>query len=173
MGERLNGCVLAVVAGEGVDAQLLSGLRAQLRGRGARVHLLSSGGTSVRAADGTRVAVDADADAVHAAYYDGLVLPGSAVALAQASHEPLLALVRAFYRGLRPVGALGSGVAVVASAGVPSDAEALVVAEAGALETFVARLAADVDAFRRRDGVDETSMASFPASDPAGGGVAI
>ena len=166
MGERLTGCLVAVVIADGMDEGLPGRLRASLSRSGARVHLVSPGGVTVESAQGRAIEAAADLRALHPRYYDALVVAGGDVAAALEGDVRTGALVREMHAQRRVLGAIGEGVAVLARAGVAADDVGVVASdERTAGDAFVEALERELVALRSRDRVDEASLESFPASD--------
>jgi len=194
MAANLHGCVLAVLVAEGADASELARFQDEFRKSGARVHFLGVNSNPVKTMDGTRFDVDALAEGISPGYYDGIVIPGGHDCCAlMRDDEELIALVQAFAEMRRPLGAVGEGVALLADAGLVKDRRVVAidavqqsVRDAGGilsdqavsadrllitardsadLGDFCERFAKEVEAYRKRDYVDEIGAESFPGSD--------
>lgn len=166
MGERLAGCLVAVVIADGIDERLPARLKSALSSLGARVHLVSPGGVTVESAQGRAIEAAADLRVLHPRYYDALVMAGADVAAALAGDVRAEALVREMHAQRRVLGAIGNGSAVLVRAGVgPGDEGVVASDEQAAAGAFVDALERELLDLRLRDGVDESSIESFPASD--------
>jgi protease I len=198
MAANLHGCVLAILVAEGADADELKEFRKEFRQFGARVHFLGVEQNPVKAQDGSSFDVDVMADAVSAGYYDGIVIPGGHDSQAlMRNDEELISLLQVFAELRRPIGAIGEGLTLLADAGlvagryvahVPStqaviqsagglishdaivtDQLLITARDDAGLPEFCARFASQVESYRMRDYTDETSIESFPGSDPVSG----
>ncbi|MDR3462844.1 MAG: type 1 glutamine amidotransferase [Beijerinckiaceae bacterium] len=114
MGERLNGCVIAVLATDGVEQIELTEPVAALRREGAEVHVVSDKADRIQGFHhhdrGDRIKVDMPLDEAEADKYDGLVLPGGvinpdALRLAPAA----IRFIRHFVDKKRPIAAICHG----------------------------------------------------------------
>ena len=83
MGERLNGCMIAVLATDGVEQIELTEPVAALRDEGAEVHVVSDKKERIQGFHhfdrGDEIKVDMSLDEAEADKYDGLVLPGGVI----------------------------------------------------------------------------------------------
>ncbi|MFI7500044.1 catalase [Streptomyces sp. NPDC049687] len=107
---------IAVLVTDGVDAQQVTSVREELAAQGAIVEALAATDGSVSAIDGERYAVDRALPTVASVLYDAVLLPGGPTGTPAITGDPdVMPFVRGAYRHGKPVGALGSGVGVVAA----------------------------------------------------------
>ncbi|MFJ8110612.1 catalase [Streptomyces sp. NPDC096132] len=118
---------IAVLVTDGVDAHQVASVREELAARGAVVEALAATDGSVATADGERYAVDRALPTVASVLYDAVLLPGGPTGTPPVTKDPdAMRFARSAFRHGKPVGALGSGVGVVAAlkpAGVRLSAE--------------------------------------------------
>jgi protease I len=80
---KLNGCMIAVLATDGVEQVELMAPVAALRGEGAEVHVVSDKKEGIQGFNhhdkGDEIKVDMPLDEADADQYDGLVLPGGVI----------------------------------------------------------------------------------------------
>jgi catalase len=107
---------IAVLVTDGVDAELVTSVRDGLAAEGAIVEALAATDGTVSGADGERYAVDRALPTVASVLYDAVLLPGGPTGTPPLTADPdVMRFVRDAYRHGKPVGALGSGVGVLAA----------------------------------------------------------
>ncbi|MFF4587404.1 catalase [Streptomyces sp. NPDC001388] len=107
---------IAVLVTDGVDAQQVASVREELEAQGAVVEALAATDGSVAAADGGRYAVDRALPTVASVLYDAVLLPGGPTGTPPVVEDPdAMRFARSAFRHGKPVGALGSGVGVIAA----------------------------------------------------------
>ncbi|MFD9116935.1 catalase [Streptomyces bottropensis] len=107
---------IAVLVADGVDAEQVAGVREALAAEGAVVEALAAEDGTVRGADGAEYTVDRALPTMASVLYDAVLLPGGPVATPSSAADPdAMRFVRDAYRHGKPIGALGSGVGVVAA----------------------------------------------------------
>lgn len=114
MGDRLNGCMIAVLATDGVEQVELTEPVAALRREGAEVHVVSDKKARIQGfrhhdrAD--EIEVDLSLEEADADRYDGLVLPGGVINPDALRLEPrAIAFVRRFVDKGLPIAAICHG----------------------------------------------------------------
>ncbi|MGP4002620.1 catalase [Streptomyces sp. 8N706] len=156
---------VAVLVADGVDAAQVGAVREVLEAGGAVVEELAFHDGSVRDGDGREHRVDRALPTVASVLYDAVVVPGGPSSVQElVADATVLRFVRDAYRHGKPVGALGSGVGLVAKLepeglrlagdgdgavadhGVVSDTST-----GGAGEEFLSQLTAAVAAHRHWD----------------------
>lgn len=107
--------MVAVLVAEGVDDEQVEAVRDALERRGAVVEELGPHDGTVSAYDGEPHAVDRALPTTSSVLYDAVLVPGGpAAALELVADEAAIRFVREAYRHGKPIGALGSGVDVLA-----------------------------------------------------------
>ncbi|MFD9908941.1 catalase [Streptomyces sp. NPDC059063] len=107
---------IAVLVADGVDAEQVTSVRDALAAEGAVVEALAPRDGTVPGADGARHAVDRALPTVASVLYDAVLVPGGADGAPAVVDDPdAVRFVRDAYRHGKPVGALGSGVGVLAA----------------------------------------------------------
>ncbi|MEU4464461.1 catalase [Streptomyces sp. NPDC024017] len=107
---------IAVLVSDGVDAGQVTSVRERLAAEGAIVEALAATDGTITGADGETYAVDRALPTVASVLYDAVLLPGGPVGTPPAAADPdMLRFVRDAYRHGKPVGALGSGVGILAA----------------------------------------------------------
>lgn len=107
---------IAVLVSDGVDADQVTSVREALAAEGAIVEALAATDGTITGADGERYAVDRALPTVASVLYDAVLLPGGPVGTPPTAADPdAMRFVRDAYRHGKPVGALGSGVGVLAA----------------------------------------------------------
>ncbi len=107
---------IAVLVADGVDAGQVASVREALAAEGAVVEAIAARDGAVRGADGERCAVDRALPTVASVLYDAVLLPGGPTGTPAPAGDPdAVRFVRDAYRHGKPVGALGSGVGIMAS----------------------------------------------------------
>lgn len=114
MGDRLNGCMVAVLATDGVEQVELTEPVAALRAEGAEVHVISDRKERIQGYNhhvpGDGLKVDVPLDEADADQYQGLVLPGGVINPDALRLEPrAIAFVRHFVQEELPIGAICHG----------------------------------------------------------------
>jgi protease I len=114
MGERLNGCIIAVLATDGVEQVELTEPVAALRREGAEVHVVSDKKDPIQGFrhhdPGEQIEVDLSLDEAEADKYDGLVLPGGVINPDALRLSPrAIEFVRHFVEEDRPIAAICHG----------------------------------------------------------------
>jgi catalase len=105
-----------VLVTDGVDAELVTSVRAALAAEGANVEALAATDGTVEGADGERYTVDRALPTVASVLYDAVLLPGGPVGTPPTTaDQDAMRFVRDAYRHGKPVGALGSGVGILSS----------------------------------------------------------
>ncbi len=114
MGDKLNGCMIAVLATDGVEQVELTEPVAALRAEGAEVHVISDKKEQIQGYNhherADAIKVDVPLDEADADQYQGLVLPGGVInpdALRLAPQA--IAFVRHFVEENLPIGAICHG----------------------------------------------------------------
>ena len=106
---RLDGCIVALVAAEGANADRFEALREALRARGARVHVVAprtEGGLDFHLDDGRVIRADAALGISSPAYWDALlVAPGADAVRVLCADEATDRLLRGMLKRRRAVGA--------------------------------------------------------------------
>ncbi len=122
----IEGRVIGVFAGDGVDGKGLSAMSRALERAGASVVVIANHGGSIEAASGPAVAVTKSALTTQSVEYDALVVAGGSSA-GDLAHDPYLAvnLAEAF-RHYKTVGAWGGGVDVLSACGLPDNGPGVV-----------------------------------------------
>ncbi|MER7483793.1 catalase [Streptomyces sp. NPDC126510] len=107
---------IAVLVTDGVDAEQVTSVRERLAAEGANVEALAAADGTITGADGETYAVDRALPTVASVLYDAVLLPGGPVGTPPTAADPdMLRFVRDAYRHGKPVGALGSGVGILAA----------------------------------------------------------
>ncbi len=114
MSDKLNGCVIALLATDGVEQVELTDPVSALRGEGAEVHVVSDKKEKIQGFNhhdrGDEIAVDTPLDEVDADRYDALVLPGGVVNPDALRLVPLaIDFVRSFVDRKLPIAAVCHG----------------------------------------------------------------
>ena len=114
MGDKLNGCMIAVLATDGVEQAELTAPVAALRAEGAEVHVVSDKTERIQgynhADRGDEIKVDVPLDEADADQYQGLVLPGGVMNPDSLRLAPkAVAFVRHFVDEKLPIGAICHG----------------------------------------------------------------
>lgn len=114
MGERLNGCMIAVLATDGVEQVELTEPVAALRREGAEVHVVSDKKEHIQGFrhhdPGDEIKVDLSLEDAEADKYDGLVLPGGVINPDALRLQPrAIEFVRHFVEEDRPIAAICHG----------------------------------------------------------------
>ena len=114
MTDRLNGCMIAVLATDGVEQVELMAPVAALRSEGAEVHVVSDKTESIQGFShhdkGEEIKVDMPLDEADADQYDGLVLPGGVINPDALRLQPrAIDFVRHFVREGLPIAAICHG----------------------------------------------------------------
>jgi protease I len=125
MSGQLQGKTIAILATDGVEQIELLSPQAALIGAGAKVEVISLKTGDIQGFNhltpDKKIAVDKTLDAVNAADYDGLVLPGGASNPDSLRIEPAVqAFVRAFFDAGKPVGAICHAPWILIDAGLAS-----------------------------------------------------
>ncbi|MFC7303330.1 catalase [Streptomyces monticola] len=107
---------IAVLVTDGVDAAQVTSVREALAAQGAVVEALAPTDGTVLGADGEKYTVDRALPTVASVLYDAVLLPGGPTGTPALADDPdAMRFVRDAYRHGKPVGALGSGVGVLAA----------------------------------------------------------
>ncbi|MEU1479861.1 catalase [Streptomyces sp. NPDC005760] len=107
---------IAVLVTDGIDAEQVTSVRERLAAEGAIVEALAPTDGEVRGADGELYTVDRALPTVASVLYDAVLLPGGPVGTPPTAADPdATRFVRDAYRHGKPIGALGSGVGILAS----------------------------------------------------------
>jgi len=107
---------IAVLAGDGVDGRQLTALREAFAARGAVVEVVAPFAGSLTTTDGGPHPADRALPTVASVLYDAVVFPGGPVATPDLVTDPdVVRFARDAYRHGKPLGALGSGVGVLAA----------------------------------------------------------
>ncbi|MEU6254642.1 catalase [Streptomyces sp. NPDC047043] len=107
---------IAVLVTDGVDAEQVTSVREALAAEGAIVEALAPTDGTVKGADGESYAVDRALPTVASVLYDAVLVPGGPTGTPPVAEDPdALRFVRSAYLHGKPVGALGSGVGVLAA----------------------------------------------------------
>ncbi|CAL9605823.1 catalase [Streptomyces sp. enrichment culture] len=107
---------IAVLAADGVDAAQVASVREALAAEGALVEVLAPTDGEIRGADGERHPVDRALPTMASVLYDAVLLPGGPADTPATAEDPdAMRFVRDAYRHGKPIGALGSGVGVLAA----------------------------------------------------------
>jgi catalase len=117
----LRGRKVAVLAADGVDAGTIALLRKALADGGAVAEVLAATDGQLSTLDGEPLAVDRAAVTMAAALYDGVFVPDAAAGLGTDGLS--LGYLLDAYRQGKPIGAVGTGVAVLQAAGLPAAAD--------------------------------------------------
>ncbi|WP_432037776.1 catalase [Streptomyces cucumeris] len=107
---------IAVLVTDGVDTVQLGQAKEALSARGAVVEALAPRDGTVRGSDGEDCPVDRALPTVASVLYDAVLLPGGPVGTPDLSSDSAaMRFVRDAYRHGKPIGALGSGVGLLAA----------------------------------------------------------
>ncbi|WP_432586272.1 catalase [Streptomyces sp. HD1123-B1] len=107
---------IAVLVTDGVDTVQLGQAKEALSARGAVVEALAPHDGTVRGSDGEDCPVDRALPTVASVLYDAVLLPGGPVGTPELSSDSAaMRFVRDAYRHGKPIGALGSGVGLLAA----------------------------------------------------------
>ncbi|MFC8519113.1 catalase [Streptomyces sp. NPDC057257] len=107
---------IAVLVTDGVDAEQVTAVREALAAEGAVVEALAPADGTVSGADGELYTVDRALPTVASVLYDAVLVPGGPTGTPPVAEDPdALRFVRSAYLHGKPVGALGSGVDVLAA----------------------------------------------------------
>ncbi|MCP9205927.1 catalase [Streptomyces sp. NEAU-Y11] len=107
---------IAVLVTDGVDTVQLGQAKEALSARGAVVEALAPHDGTVRGSDGEDCPVDRALPTVASVLYDAVLLPGGPVGTPELSADSAaMRFVRDAYRHGKPIGALGSGVGLLAA----------------------------------------------------------
>lgn len=110
---------VAVLVADGLDAAGTQRMVEGLRDRGVIPELLAQTDGTVRAANGSDVAVDRAVTTVASVLYDGVAVPGGDESVtALAADGSALHFVAEAYKHLKPIAAFGAGTRMLAAAGV-------------------------------------------------------
>jgi catalase len=108
--------MIAVLVTDGVDTGQVTQAREALGAQGAIVEALAPHDGKVRGSDGNGYAVDRALPTVASVLYDAVLLPGGPTGTPDlASDETAMRFVRDAYRHGKAIGALGSGVGMLAA----------------------------------------------------------
>ncbi|MFM9370151.1 catalase [Streptomyces sp. Da 82-17] len=107
---------IAVLVADGVDAEQLTSVREGLSADGANVEVIAPTDGTVTGSDGRQHAVDRALPTVASVLYDAVLVPGTSDdgPPVTATDPDALRFVRDTYRHGKPVGALGTGLGVLA-----------------------------------------------------------
>ncbi|MDX3382507.1 catalase [Streptomyces niveiscabiei] len=107
---------VAVLARDGVDGRQLASLKEALGAQGAVVEVVAPFAGSLTTTDGDPHPADRALPTVASVLYDAVLLPGGPVGTPDLAADPdVVRFARDAYRHGKPVGALGSGVGVLAA----------------------------------------------------------
>ncbi|MET8009997.1 catalase [Streptomyces sp. NPDC005271] len=107
---------IAVLVTDGVDTDQLSQAQEALTTQGAVVEALAQHDGKVRGSDGNGYTVDRALPTVASVLYDAVLIPGGPAGTPDLSTDPnAMRFIRDAYLHGKPIGALGSGVGVLAS----------------------------------------------------------
>lgn len=114
MSERLNGCMIAVLATDGVEQVELTEPVKALRAEGAEVHVVSDKTAHIQGFNhhdkGDQIEVDVPLDEADPDQYDGLVLPGGVINPDALRLKPeAIEFVRHFVKDQLPIAAICHG----------------------------------------------------------------
>ena len=125
----IDGRVIGVLAGDGVDAAGLKALRTAIEGAGANLFVIAPHGGTIPGSDGKPVPVTKALFTTQSVEYDALVVAGGPAASSLGDDaEPANRLIEAF-RHCKVLAAWGEGVQALELAGIPVDAPGLVLAD--------------------------------------------
>ncbi|MFI1358596.1 catalase [Streptomyces sp. NPDC020898] len=107
---------IAVLVADGVDAEQIASVREALAAEGAVVEAIAAEEGTVRGRDDDWYTVDRALPTVASVLYDAVLLPGGPTGTPPPAADPdAMRFLRDAYRHGKPVGALGSGVGVLAA----------------------------------------------------------
>ncbi len=134
--DNIKGRKIAILVADGVEAAQVTALKSQLKSLGATAEVIAKVSGTVKAADGTEVAIDRAAPNAPSVIYDAVIIPGgkaSAATLAQMGTA--VHFVAEAYAHYKPIGAIGDGSSLLKKAWTPSVAPNMQVASAQGVVT--------------------------------------
>ncbi|GAC1390380.1 MAG: catalase HPII [Vulcanimicrobiaceae bacterium] len=112
---------VAILAADGVDAAAVKEMRASLAAQGVQTKILAAKLGSLKAADGTPIAIDHTILTMPSVVFDGLFIPGGAKSIdALGKSGDAVHFVQELYRHCKPIAARDEGVNLLQRAHVPA-----------------------------------------------------
>jgi catalase len=126
----IDGRVVAVLAGEGVDGAGVAAVAAGVSAARARTQVIAPHDGAVMSAEGTPVPVTKSFLTSESVEVDAVVVAGGESAAGLAADPAVAMYVQEAYRHHKPIAAWGEGVAVLERFGIPLDAPGVATADA-------------------------------------------
>jgi catalase len=127
----IEGRLIGIFAGDGVDASGLVAVSRALERAGASVVIIAPHGGAIEGDDGSSLEVTKSALTTQSVEYDAVVVAGGSSALEMARDPYLAVYLGEAFRHYKTVGAWGDGIDVLAACSIPSDASGVVTAPKG------------------------------------------
>jgi catalase len=127
----IEGRLIGIFAGDGVDASGLVAVSRALERAGASVVVIAGHGGAIEGDDGSSLEVTKSALTTQSVEYDAVVVAGGSSARELAGDPYLAVNLGEAFRHYKTIGAWGDGTDVLAACSIPSDASGVVTAPKG------------------------------------------
>ena len=118
VGDTIKGRKIAILAGEGVDANQLQAIRVAVSAKGALSELIAAHAGTVSDSAGKAQTVNRAAPNAASVLYDAVIVPGGASAAGLAKSGRAMGFINEAYRHGKPIAAIGDGALLLKACGL-------------------------------------------------------